>query len=269
MFAGEVGTPRLLKVFDKYKMKTTWFIPGHSLDTFPKEMAAVRDAGHEIGLHGYSHENPLEMSVKQQAEVLNHTFDQLTEFCGGKKPVGSVAPWWESSKEGVALLLEKGIQYDHSSHAHDCLPFYCRDEDTWTKIDYSAESAKTWMKPLVKGELTGMVQIPANWYLDDLPPHMFIKASAQSHGFVDSDVTLKLWKKHFDYFYREYDWCCFPLTIHPDVSGRPHMVLILEELIEYINSHEGVEWVTMRQINDEFRANNPAPEGVQMPKAQE
>lgn len=30
MYAGEVGVPRLLKLFDKYKMKTTWFIPGRS-----------------------------------------------------------------------------------------------------------------------------------------------------------------------------------------------------------------------------------------------
>ena len=28
LFAGEVGTPRLLKLFDKYGLKTTWFIPG-------------------------------------------------------------------------------------------------------------------------------------------------------------------------------------------------------------------------------------------------
>jgi peptidoglycan/xylan/chitin deacetylase (PgdA/CDA1 family) len=28
MFAGEVGTPRLLKLFAKYGIKTTWFIPG-------------------------------------------------------------------------------------------------------------------------------------------------------------------------------------------------------------------------------------------------
>ncbi|KAM0747647.1 glycoside hydrolase/deacetylase [Meredithblackwellia eburnea MCA 4105] len=266
MFAGEVGVPRLLKCFEKYGLKTTWFVPGHSLDTFPKEMAMVRDKGHEIGLHGYSHENPIEMSLKQQAEVLDHTFQQLEDFCGKGNIHGSVAPWWESSKEGVALLLEKGIQYDHSSQAHDCQPFYCRDEDTWTKIDYKAESAKEWMQPLVRGTLTGMVQIPANWCLDDLPPHMFIKGAPNSHGFVDADVTLKLWKKHFDYFYREEEWFVFPLTIHPDVSGRPHMLLILEELIEYINGHEGVEWVTMKEINDEFRARNPAPEGVAMPK---
>ena len=91
-------------------------------------------------------------------------------------------------------MLERGIQYSHSSHAHDCLPFYTRAEDTWTKIDYSAASASSWMKPLVRGELTGLVEIPASWALDDLPPHMFIKGHANSHGFVDTDVTLKLWK---------------------------------------------------------------------------
>lgn len=57
MHAGEVGVPRLLQLFKKHGLTTTWFVPGHSLETFPKEMAAVRDAGHEIGLHGYSHEN--------------------------------------------------------------------------------------------------------------------------------------------------------------------------------------------------------------------
>ncbi|KAK0190931.1 carbohydrate esterase family 4 protein [Armillaria mellea] len=278
IFAGEVGVPRLLKLFNKYGIKTTWFIPGHSLETFPKEMAVVRDAGHEIGLHGYSHENPSSMTVKQQKEVLDHTYKLLTDFCG-KPPVGSVAPWWETSKDGVKLLLEKGIEYDHSSQvnvpltmpilfltrllrAHDCLPFWTRDEDTWTNIRYSAESAHEWMKPLQRGTPTTLIQIPANWYLDDLPPHMFIKSSHNSHGFVDADVTLKLWKKHFEYFYREYDWFIFPLTIHPDVSGRPHIQLILEELIEWINTHEGVEWVTMKEINDEFRRLNPVPEGA-------
>ncbi len=51
--------------------------------------------------------------------------------------------------------------------------------------------------------------------------------------------------QHFDYFHREEDWFVFPLTIHPDVSGRPHMLLILEELIEYLQGFEGVEFVTM------------------------
>lgn len=87
-----MGTQRLLKFFNKYDVKATWFIPGHSLETFPEEMAAVRDAGHEIGLHGYSHENPKDMTIEQQRHVLDKTYRMLTEFTG-KPPRGSVAPW--------------------------------------------------------------------------------------------------------------------------------------------------------------------------------
>ena len=70
MFAGEVGTRRLLKLFDKYDLKTTWFIPGHSIETFPEETKLVVDAGHEIGMHGYSHENPISMTPEQEEKVL-------------------------------------------------------------------------------------------------------------------------------------------------------------------------------------------------------
>lgn len=48
LFAGTVGVRRLLKLFAKYDIKTTWFIPGHSLETFPEECAMIRDAGHEM-----------------------------------------------------------------------------------------------------------------------------------------------------------------------------------------------------------------------------
>src|SRR5258705_9257357 len=66
LFAGEVGSPRLLKLFDRLGIKTRWFIPGHSIETFPAEMKAVAAAGHEIGIHGYSHENPIAMTREQE-----------------------------------------------------------------------------------------------------------------------------------------------------------------------------------------------------------
>lgn len=48
IFAGTVGVRRLLKLFEKYGIKTTFFIPGHSLETFREECEMVRDAGHEM-----------------------------------------------------------------------------------------------------------------------------------------------------------------------------------------------------------------------------
>ena len=87
------------------------------------------------------------------------------------------------------------------------------------------------MKPLVAGPHTGLVEIPANWYLDDLPPMMFIKKAPNSHGWVNPKTVEELWKDHFDYFYREYDDFCFPVTIHPDVSGHPHVLFMLERYV--------------------------------------
>jgi len=265
MYAGEVGVPRLLKLFAKYGIKTPWFVPGHSLETFPEQMAAVRDAGREIGLHGYSPENPVSLTLSQQQDILDHTVKLLTDFCGGVSPKGSVAPWWETSKEGSEILLEKGIEYDHSNMAHDCQAYYLRDQDTWHKITYD-QKAETWMKPLSRGKETGLVEIPANWYLDDLPPMMFIKKSPNSHGWVNTRDVEQLWKDTFTYCYREEEDFIFPITIHPDVSGRPHVLLMLESFIEWINEHENIHWVPMIEMSREFRRKNKAKSGAVMPK---
>jgi peptidoglycan/xylan/chitin deacetylase (PgdA/CDA1 family) len=255
LFAGEIGSPRLLKLFDKYGLKTTWFIPGHSLETFPEQMKMVGDAGHEIGLHGYTHENPIAMTPEQEEEILVHCIELAQKFTG-QRPRGYVAPWWELSGATGALLLKHGIKYDHSMMHNDFHPYYVRVGDSWTKIDYSKQ-AREWMKPLVRGEETDLIEIPASWYLDDLPPMMFIKKAPNSHGFVNPRDIEELWRDQFDWVYREYDYAVFAMTIHPDVSGRPQTLLMHERIIDHINSHDGVRWVTFEQIADDFAQRYP------------
>ena len=58
------------------------------------------------------------MSVEQQKDILERTFKLITEFNNGIPPRGNVAPWWEMSKEGTNLLLEKGIEYGLPSFFH-------------------------------------------------------------------------------------------------------------------------------------------------------
>lgn len=255
LFAGEVGTPRLLDLFDKEGLTTSWFIPGHSVETFPKQMQMVADAGHEIGIHGYSHENPIAMTREQEQAVLDKSFNLIKEL-SGKAPTGYVAPWWEFSAVTNELLLEKGIKYDHSLMHNDFTPYYVRVGDSWTKIDYS-QHPDTWMKPLVRGQETDLIEIPANWYLDDLPPMMFIKKSPNSHGFVNPRHLEEMWRDQFDWVYREMDYAVFPITIHPDVSGRPQVLLMLERLIKHFKAHDGVKFVTMNEIADDFAKRFP------------
>jgi len=72
----------------------------------------------------------------------------------------------------------------------DCQPYYLRAGDTWTKIDYEGK-AEHWMKPLVKDQETGMVEIPANWYIDAM---VFMKKVPNSHGFVNARDIEDIWR---------------------------------------------------------------------------
>jgi len=255
LFAGEVGSPRLVGLFKKYNLRTTWFIPGHSAETFPDQMKAVANAGHEIGVHGYSHENPIAMTREQEEAILDKCLDVLSKL-SGKRPTGYVAPWWEFSPVTNELLLERGIKYDHSLMHNDFHPYYVRVGDTWTKIDYS-KHPDAWMKPLVRGKETDLIEIPASWYLDDLPPMMFIKKAPNSHGFVNPRHLEESWRDQFDWVYRENDYAVFTMTIHPDVSGRPQVLLMLERLIEHIQKHDGVKFLTFDEIADDFKRRFP------------
>ncbi len=255
MFAGEVGTPRLVKLFERFGITTTWFVPGHSMETFPEQITTVVEAGHEIGLHGYSHENPIAMTPEQEEAVLDKCIE-LSQKLTGRKPTGYVAPWWEFSPVTNELLLKKGFKYDHSLMHHDCQPYYVRVGDTWTKIDY-AKPPSAWMKPLRRGTETDLVEIPASWHLDDLPPMMFIKAAPNSHGFVSPHDIEQTFRDQFDWVYREHEYAVFPLTIHPDVSGRPHVLMMLERLYNHMIRHPGVRFVTMDQIADDFKRRSP------------
>jgi peptidoglycan-N-acetylglucosamine deacetylase len=257
MFAGEVGSPRLLALLNREQITSTWFIPGHSVETFPAQMAAVAEAGHEIGAHGYAHENPVALTEQQERDVMARSVELITKLTG-QAPRGYVAPWWETSQRGALLLEEFGFSYGHSQNYHDFLPFYARVGDQWTKPDYS-QPAATWMKPLVRGRTVDIVEFCGNWYLDDLPPMMFIKQSPNSHGFVNPRDIEQLWRDQFDWVYREMDYAVVPVTLHPDVSGRPQVLLMLERFFCYLRGHAGVSFRTFSHAAADFRGRFPFP----------
>ncbi|KAG9200293.1 hypothetical protein G6514_007117 [Epicoccum nigrum] len=257
IFGATVGIDRLLALFSRYGIKATWFTPAHTAESFPGQIRKIVDAGHEIGLHGYTHEFVSTLDETQQRDVLRKSMQVLAEVVG-KRPRGWTAPAWSTSRESVRLLEELGIEYDHSFMHHDSQPYYLPDPEksNYTETDVS-KPASHWMHPLTPLRPSSIVEIPANWHLDDWPPFQLSLSQASTHGFVDTAVIERLWKEQFEFHYRE---CgedgsfVFPISVHPQVSGKAQVVLLHERLIEWISGHDGVEWVTMEEVVDEFKS---------------
>ncbi len=133
--------PRLVRFFERFGLKQSFFIPGHTIESFPEQTDLVARAGHEIGLHGYSHENPLALSREQEEAIFDKCIG-LIEKHWGRRPVGDVAPWWEVSATSIEILVDRGIAYDHSLMHHD-----------------AGISTRSVSRPLVNG----FIQLSAGW----------------------------------------------------------------------------------------------------------
>lgn len=139
-----VGLPRILDTYRRFGMRQTFFIPGWCVKTYPKAVEAILDGGHEIGCHGWIHENPHARSRAEQAEDLDRAIDALAAF-SGYRPRGYRAPVYALTNDTPALIADRGFTYDSSMMADD--DPYALDLDGRT-----------------------LIEIPPHWGIDDWPP---------------------------------------------------------------------------------------------------
>src|ERR1051326_6016020 len=59
---GPIALRRILGLLSERKIASTFFVPGHTALAFPDTVRAIDGAGHEIGHHGWVHENPVALS---------------------------------------------------------------------------------------------------------------------------------------------------------------------------------------------------------------
>ena len=57
-YGARVGVPRLLERLGALDLPATFFIPGHTIESFPSPCEAILAAGHEVAHHSYAHVDP-------------------------------------------------------------------------------------------------------------------------------------------------------------------------------------------------------------------
>jgi peptidoglycan-N-acetylglucosamine deacetylase len=243
---GRVGAERLLALLEERKIHSTWFVPGHSAETYPSIVERIVAGDHEIGHHGYLHTHP--KSPEDEAAILDRGTAVL-ERMTGRKPIGFRSPGAGLSFNMVKLLQERGFAYDSSLMADDFSPYYMRLGD----------NAGT-DGPYQFGQPIDVVELPFTWGLDDFPAFEYVTSRGGiQQGLSAPSAVYEIWAGDFDYLYERIGEGVYTLTMHPQVIGRGHRMLMLERLIDYISSHRGVRFMTMAEAAAEWRAEHRLP----------
>jgi peptidoglycan-N-acetylglucosamine deacetylase len=234
-YGAEVGVTRLLDLFRRFEIKTTFFTPGHTLVTFPHRIAEVVEAGHEIAAHGCYHEVITELEPGEERELMEIQLAQHEQIVG-RRPRGYRSPAWDFSPDTLGLLEEFGFDWDSSLMGRDFEPYHPRP----VTVNYKTASEF--------GPPSPILEFPVTWYLDDGPPTEFIPGIGAGLG--SHELLYTRWSEYFDFGRTRAPGGVYALTIHPFCSGRPHHVLMLERLFEHMRSFDDAWFAGMSDIYD-------------------
>ncbi|MEM9565065.1 MAG: polysaccharide deacetylase [Actinomycetota bacterium] len=235
---GAVAVPRILRLLEQRGLPSTFFIPGHTIETYPDVCRAVVDAGCEIGLHGYAHELNSTQSVDEEREALDRSIDLVGDLWG-RAPVGYRSPAGDLTNQTIELLVERGLRYDSSLMGHDHRPYRVRVGD-----EFPTDGPPRW------GPETDLIELPWSWTNDDYPYLEFVAFRRMiMPGLARPDDMFDNFLGDLAWMVREVEAGVLTLVFHPQVIGRGHRLLAFERFLDAATAF-GVRFDTMGDVAD-------------------
>ncbi len=236
-----VGAVRVLDLLERLDLPSTWFIPGHTITSYPAVCDQVVQAGHEIGHHGWTHVAPNNMSREEEEAGLVRASECIQRLTG-RMPQGYRSPSWDLSPHTVELLIAHGFDYDSSMMGHDYVPYRIRQGDVF-EID----------QPARFGTPGRLLELPVSWSLDDYPHFEFVRAgNTILPGLMNASGVLENWVEDFLYLKESVGAGVITYTFHPFVIGRGHRMRMLERLLRRLLD-EGAQFKPMHEVAAHYR----------------
>lgn len=224
-YGPEVAVPRIVDIYRRYGLKQTFFLPAWCMERYPASVETILQGGHEIGHHGYLHEEP--NSLDRDAQLM--WMDRATEVIRrmtGRAPSGFRAPAYQFSRDTLDLLVAGGFLYDASLMGDD-VPYLLRN---------------------ASGEV---IELPSHIALDDWPHFQTSRELDYRATIKPPDMAAAVYAAEFDAM-----WEHGGLWIgvwHPFLTGRLSRAVMLCRLIDYMMERGDVWFARLDEIAAHIR----------------
>lgn len=237
-YGPSVAIPRIVETYRRLGLRQSFFLPGWCAERYPQAVDCIISGGHEIGCHGWIHQNPLEQSIAKQIDDLDRTIEVI-ERRSGVRPVGYRAPVYQITNELPALLLDRGFIYESSMMA---------DDDPYV-LD-------------VQGRF--LVEIPPHWGVDDWPPF----AHYEEIGYM---MPVRGASEGLAPFFEEFEAAeeaggLWHAVWHPFLTGRRARWRVVERWLEALVARDDIWFATLGEIAVHVHARHAAGEPVRVEK---
>ena len=222
------GVPRILDMLDVYGVKATFFIPGVIAEHYPLVVKEISRRGHEIGFHGYLHEESTATSYEEEDATMTRC-ETIIKDLTGQSIAGHRGPGGVIHDYSLRLFLEHGYLYSSNWRDSDG-PFI----------------------HTIDGRQVPLVELPKDSIFDDTAYDFYTDSAPERYELKSPREMLEIWKDEFDSLAAEGRMINF--VLHPQFIGRASRVNMLSELIGYMLSHGA--WIDTNRAVAEYVLEN-------------
>lgn len=210
-YGGKAGVWRVLRMLERHGVPGTFSVNAKCAEAYPEAVAQIVKSGFDIAGHGYTQDQLLVyMTPEEERRTIKACLDQL-EKASGKRPLGWVTPVHATTEHTIQILAEQGVLW-HNEAA---------DSDQPHRIIANGRP---------------MVAIPGSDFTDNrvlrTAPHLL----------------LETYKRTFNYLYKFEPRAYIGMSIHAQFGGRPLMIAVFNELLDYFKSFPDVWIASHRQV---------------------
>jgi hypothetical protein len=214
-YGPKVGAWRLLDILDRTGLRAVFYVSGLLARRYPDLLAAIANAGHIVGAHGWAQDIiPACQTAEQERRDLVRCVDAIGQGAG-HRPYGWLSPRCTPSRCTPALLANAGFEW-HADFFDSDLPYRHQTP---------------------AGPITA---VPFTMEVNDMP--LYVRYGNEPHAFTRIlERILSNWPR------LGLPAGCLDITVHAHIFGRPFGAIEFIESLDVARRYADWAWLTDHQ----------------------